>query len=226
MLVHNDWFLTHEVVWYLLFGSVAGLLIGAGTTLIPRFKKSSAKTSIVTMGFVIGFGASFILSCATEIRLVRFDPGTVVLMKSGANIILPDGGRLWKDDPRLAGGYTTCYYGINEGFNCEVALSPITANPKVRRLSYTVPILQTDKGFSPESAIWFARSYDRDCKERVLYWLCEFNERHSKELALFYNPYDPQQQKRFDKLIRQYLEPLVKKEWRGYREIGPISFEE
>lgn len=91
-----------------------------------------------------------------------------------------------------------------------MAVSPITENPKVRHLMYKVVVkmVLTPKAYA-ERFLAFEGSEGGETPgellERVLY---EFNERHSRELAVFYNPRDRLQQAEFGKLVREFLDPI------------------
>jgi len=96
-------------------------------------------------------------------------------------------------------------------------VSPITNNPKVRRLSYTVRVEIVDLhdyfnsiGLKPkhgtnslftENAVIFQRT--------VEYELYEFNNTHSKELAAFYNPLDRKQTADLAALLKQHINPKL-----------------
>ncbi|KKQ79917.1 MAG: hypothetical protein UT02_C0020G0012 [Parcubacteria group bacterium GW2011_GWC2_38_7] len=101
-------------------------------------------------------------------------------------------------------------------------VKPITDNPKVRDISYTVnPKIKDDRIFfeAERDCLFKGRvSYSWNDDERtkacliarVEYYLYEFNNAHSKDLAKFFNPRDPAQVEAFDKLLRDNIEgPLL-----------------
>lgn len=92
------------------------------------------------------------------------------------------------------------------------SITPITSNPKVRRISYQVGarIIDADKYLAaPERRRgWMnggnANVWD-DVKLILNYELYELNNSHSSELAEFYNPLDQIQQARFRKLVEGWF---------------------
>jgi hypothetical protein len=89
----------------------------------------------------------------------------------------------------------------------EMKVNPITDNPKVRNLQYTVEveILGT-----PDDYLNYKKTLGKKSLQQWLgYWLLEFNNSHSKQLGAFSNYYDDQQQTEFNKLIKKYIGPKL-----------------
>jgi len=101
-----------------------------------------------------------------------------------------------------------------ESTTLEGAVQPITDNPKVRHLRYKVEVRIVD-------SVLFARSLRLEpgdtcpgvgpmrcqLENAVMYEVFEFNNANSRELANFYNPYDPNQTGELQKLLLQKLNP-------------------
>lgn len=99
---------------------------------------------------------------------------------------------------------------------------PISENPKVRNIRYTVSIFVMG---SPESYLEYQRFKavlgDEKADEFLQYWLYEFQEQYGRQLAELYNPLSREQQKKFESLIINFLEPLLKN--KGMR-LGSAEF--
>ncbi len=97
------------------------------------------------------------------------------------------------------------------------SLHPLTDNPKVRSFKYAITV-ETDG--TPESIIRINKELGTIddlntlsvlVTRRLQYLQFEFNEKHSRELATFYNPLDEDQQKRFAQIAADFFtEPLAK----------------
>ncbi|MFH1207322.1 MAG: hypothetical protein V1668_01820 [Patescibacteria group bacterium] len=102
-------------------------------------------------------------------------------------------------------------------------VSPITPNPKVRTIVYTVWVdvaihsLKTMESFIAYVTDVMGKeptALEKDWNlidEIVRFKLYEFNNSHSAEIAEFYNPLDPKQQFRFKKLISTFLNDGLEK---------------
>src|SRR3989344_6276213 len=85
-------------------------------------------------------------------------------------------------------------------------IQPITTNPKVRNLNYSVGV---SVGNTPEDFIAWNR-LKVNLQNWLEFQLYEFNEAHSRELAEFYNPASREHQLKFQSLLRAFLLPLIK----------------
>lgn len=87
-------------------------------------------------------------------------------------------------------------------------LHPITENPKVRDLHYDVV---TELAGTDQTALqaaydrWHGGHWSQEV-ERILY---DINELRSRELSVFFNPLDPDQQERFRAVIEEDLVPRI-----------------
>lgn len=109
-----------------------------------------------------------------------------------------------------------------ESWAIPAEVSPITENPKVRRIHYTVSARMT----SPEL---FYRTEERrrlggyailaagkpvspaakEIWQLAAFWTYEFNDGNSAALARFSNPFDPAQQAAFKELVKGWLQEKV-----------------
>ena len=91
----------------------------------------------------------------------------------------------------------------------EMCIRPITPNPKVRELIYTVKL--TAMG-TTEDALAVQRLIKTrgSLKGWLKYHLYEFNEAMSSQLAQFYNPEDDTQQKQFEQMLAEYLSGVTR----------------
>jgi len=141
-------------------------------------------------------------------------PSQTVLLDVKGNILLqisnetPFGDMLfWKWNLPFNGNYEVFSYS-SETLSLTDFSGPhsITENPKVRNIEYSISV---EKYGSAEKLIKFKKDMRRlgleTSKEWLEYWLYEFNEAKSKELAKFYNPIS--QQKDFRKLAEEFLKP-------------------
>ncbi len=111
--------------------------------------------------------------------------------------------------------------------NVAMGIHPITENPKVRSLRYFVRVetgrtvedvllLEKSTGFQVSDIRNVSNGQNSDASgnftplgTKTKSLLYEFNDKHSKELALYYNPLDASQQIGFSNLVTGYLqEPL------------------
>ena len=85
----------------------------------------------------------------------------------------------------------------------------ITDNPKTRQISYRgMPYLVSPEKYFQKSyrkTYGFSEDIRVDMTKVVDYWFYEFNEKNSKQLAQFYNPKDFDQQKRFIRLLVDWM---------------------
>ncbi|MCI5108288.1 MAG: hypothetical protein MRY49_00385 [Candidatus Pacebacteria bacterium] len=87
-------------------------------------------------------------------------------------------------------------------------VTPITVNPKARTVTYKVvsEVVDPNKFFSYGD---FRKKTVKETVDeinwRVNYWIQEFNNAKSKEVAEFYNPYDMDQVLEFRMLVQGYM---------------------
>lgn len=93
----------------------------------------------------------------------------------------------------------------------KMGVSPITENPKVQRIDYRVEVVQLG---SLGALVDFRSNVLHnpkfgDAQRLVEYWCFEWQFKHSKEIAEFYNPVNSEQQRRFQTLLRAFVEPKL-----------------
>ncbi len=91
-----------------------------------------------------------------------------------------------------------------------MSFNPISVNPKVREISYSVELMSIE---SPEEALnrlKFEKEV-RPLKDHLKFWLYEFHEKHGKEIAEFYNPVNEKQQQKFSSLLKDFISPHLEK---------------
>lgn len=84
---------------------------------------------------------------------------------------------------------------------------PITVNPKVRKIDYTIETKLIDM----QKYYDFTKNEKHSSHLFVKENLYDFNEQHSKELAELFNPLKDDQQKKFAILVGSYLNPHLEK---------------
>ena len=134
--------------------------------------------------------------------------GNTMVVGDGFRIlhVFIDGSTVWKWDPIRKAGNFMSYAGEREYF--EMKLSPVTENPKVRHLKYSLGIVF--RGTPELARQYYLRFPSIEAAQTfVKSLLYEFNEAHSKELAKFYNPLDSDQQSAFAALVTQFLVPKL-----------------
>lgn len=96
----------------------------------------------------------------------------------------------------------------------QTSVTPITSNPKVRKISYGArgSIVDPEKYLAkPEHRhLWIQvrpdiESVESDVKRSLQFCQYELNNAHSTELAEFYNPLDKTQTQRFREMVEGYL---------------------
>ena len=114
-----------------------------------------------------------------------------------------DGGdSLWRWDERFRSSHVVSY--ASQVFNIKAKASPISENPKVRNFHFTISVGAFG---TPELLEQFlGEGYDSP-QEFIDYWLYEFNEQLSKEIAGLSNPKSDKQQAQFRLLIEGFLGP-------------------
>jgi hypothetical protein len=107
-------------------------------------------------------------------------------------------------------------FNVPDEFAATRSVTPITENPKARRVTYTVLLEITNPGtFFRHEGRWEKRDkYDiaREVRDTTEFWLYEFNDKHSKELAKFYNPLDRAQVMEFEELLLPWLNDKINRE--------------
>jgi len=135
--------------------------------------------------------------------LLLVQEGEVVTIKG----TFPKEALLWKGDERLQNAMVVSY--ALQKKTVISRLNPITDNPKVRRLAYSVIIEAF--GSPTEYLVYRAATGGKlRLSDWLEFYLYEFNEKYSKELGIFYNPRDEEQQKNFQALLENFLEPYLK----------------
>lgn len=200
--------MTTGQAWYALFlvSGVAGVVTGA--LLVLRFKKQALPDRIAA---TIGL-ASIVFAWSFFILFIAFANFSV----PAESLVLSPEGKIVKIFPeeRVFWPYTWKWAELNrQGKIVSYAaqrkeesqvFQPISENPKVRNLRYTVSIFIMG---SPESYIKYKAAVGDNKVDKFLkYWLYEFQEQHGRQLSGFYNPLSEEQQKKFELLVRNFLE--------------------
>lgn len=102
--------------------------------------------------------------------------------------------------------------------------TPVTDNPKIREIKYTVAakIIDPDKFYRIEERRKIKPAYSsftvgevtvgKEIRKIISYWLYEFNNVNSQELGQFYNPMEPEQQQEFKTLVESWINPKIAKD--------------
>lgn len=109
----------------------------------------------------------------------------------------------------------------------EMSVAPITENPKVRKIIYAVEVTYDEDPTVVSQLIDLAAKLGLQNRFKTLktdswqdylnpdidgiirYYLYEFNDKHSRELSMLYNPLDLKQQDEFRVLVSAYLMPKI-----------------
>lgn len=158
---------------------------------------------------IVGFGGSIVafFSLMVIITSVKFNaPGEVVLaFDDRSSVRLVSDHKIWCPDDCIT---------LPLQAETSSKVHPITENPKVRGLSYTITTqIRDPQKFVAEMHLGRI-AVPSDLKDALLrghhrsteYVLYEFNNAHSKELAQFYNPLDEGQRTRLEALLRAHLD--------------------
>ena len=148
--------------------------------------------------------------------------GEPIAIISHSNSVVATAGQnrdlVWSWDKRLRGNHVIDISPeMLETISME--LQPITSNPKVRSLAYWVRVK------APGTPVARLKYLDRfkylrnsafpndfsnvHATEFVKFQLYEFDEHHSKELAMLYNPLDEKQQAQLLDLLRSSIGPVL-----------------
>lgn len=165
--------------------ATAGLLV---CTLLSPFVLEYAKNTIVVFNDKgeIEYTSDFIVPCVTDCLDVSFSTG----------------GR--------GGNFLTVSSSVQV----------LTENPKVRELSYDLAtFISSPRKFFESERECLLKNYKynadhgtrvAEClRARMEFYLYEFNNAHSRELAEFYNPRDPEQVQRLDWLLQRNVAPSL-----------------
>lgn len=181
-----------------------------------------------------------VLGCIFSLTTVTLLLSPIWMEYAGAGgtvVVYNDNGKVEAANPMALPCWSNCIDISNTTEFKRVLLSgrvkPITDNPKVRDLSYSGYFwIEDPKSFFESERdcllrVIPAQSSQEDTTRcltaRVEYYLYEMNNAHSKELALFYNPRDPQQVVRLDALIKDNIAAPLKEH--GIRYAGLYSFD-
>lgn len=128
----------------------------------------------------------------------------VEVAKNGAYRDCPWGAFEFPNDDRRV-------FNVYEAFVATRNVTPITDNPKARRISYTVSVYMERPNvfFLAKPERWDTRNpaeVRQEVQKATEYWLYVFNNEHSKELATFYNPLDDDQVAKFRELLGSWLD--------------------
>jgi len=162
-------------------------------------RAESVFTAIVAFILITIFSGVILFALTTEI----IPDQSLFLTKQGElQEMFPDKITLWKWDERLR-GVTVVSYATRKT-SVIMSFSPISQNPKIRNLTYFVEV--EDMG-SPTAYFQYQKTIGQKSVDKWLkYYLYEFNEKYSREVAKFYNPFDFHQQMAFEKLIKDFLQ--------------------
>lgn len=193
-----------------------------GVVLIARKKSLGSE-------FAVFLVCACLASLLVSISSMSFAPGFWMFWRSGAHVfekdgslvtVVPDGKALWGGS-KLANGRHVAYLSDKYKLYVSMKVQPITANPKVRELNYSVELAISNNAESmslyvarfgaPSLKMFSQGTYQLyfesgEIEKHVQSLLYEFNEYHSKELSKFYNPFDENQQQEFGRLLRTYVE--------------------
>ncbi len=201
------------------------LIVGAALSVAQVRGKGRWWHGLVVGALVVLFGTG--VSCLTPNTL--FDWGEFYLFDKQGNLVkrVPEGLAMSILDPIYQRGYAVKIRS-DYAVICGMAVQPITPNPKLRDLHYDFeavigPDLEAYGHYIAKFGAPMLDKYDenrvlkpprlnsKDINNFVRSLLYELNERHSRDLAEFYNPLDDEQQKRFSNLVRQFIEEDLRK---------------
>ncbi len=127
--------------------------------------------------------------------------------RSKAGDAIPIWRAVWKFDKRYKDYEMVA---LNRKFSVNASLHPITNNPKVRDLNYSVTI---ELEGTSEAALLWTKSMESSRADNGRVWLKyhlnEFSETYSRELSVLYNPLDANQQTAFRALLETFMQPRL-----------------
>ncbi|MFH0815150.1 MAG: hypothetical protein V1902_03700 [Candidatus Falkowbacteria bacterium] len=130
---------------------------------------------------------------------------------------LDEQGKVVDVNVPLAWNYDNCVNYTASPKPISTVVKPITENPKVREVHYTVAFEEVDVKKFVEAVVAMA-PYDGQMSHEqfearylrlVKLVVYDFNDAHSKELSEFYNPLRTEQQAAFLDLLKKYLDPKL-----------------
>lgn len=186
---------------------------------------------IVIIVLIAFFTIGFIFSIDEGCFLTEYKAGTILLNKKTKKITYFSQKTclwFWENDKLYPSqDITKCIFS-DVGVYCEQrCVNPITENPKVRNLGYTVEfkiqdclLKQTEESIQERYNLFGADSiakfsiYLKDIpmvyvSKNIKSALFEFSEKYSKIISKFYNPEDDKQQAEFAGLLSEYLKDEV-----------------
>ncbi|MFA4937047.1 MAG: hypothetical protein WC575_02000 [Patescibacteria group bacterium] len=177
-----------------------------------RFKRKKGKDydsdDAMLGGVAVALIGVFILRGIIGLITSQTFPAQSFLVTSEGKILatFEEESRLWNWDKRLEGIICLSYAPIEQ--NIVLNLHPVTKNPKVLNLQYTIRVLA---GGTPEAIMTqqcITKKYG-GLQEFIEFHLYEFNREHGGECVAFDNPRDYEQQTKFQSLIKSFLEPRL-----------------
>jgi hypothetical protein len=194
----------------IIFGLLAGFGLDELITRHQRWLRRMNPAGPYILGGVVLFAVCLIgyntavNGFGEPIAIVAPDNSIVALAGQNRDVV-------WRWDKRLRGNrvidLSPATYSL-----ISMELQPITSNPKVRPLKYWVSIGAPG---TPEARLKYLsefgslrpndNAYNQSVVQFVKYRLYEFDEHHSKELAMLYNPLDDKQQYQLLVLLRNSI---------------------
>lgn len=157
--------------------------------------------SMTAFLFVFAANALMASTPGTHLLFKIFFPGMVICEKTSGAILhkIDQKEFYWRWHTREVIARWMPRYSLST-----MTAHPITENPKVREIHYTINVGPGNDLASLErlrqSGLW-----NRSWETLVRRHLFDFNEQRSRELAVFSNPLRDEQQDGFEKLVHRYL---------------------
>lgn len=223
--------------WLVTYGIIGGIIFAfIGFKLLwPLFGNTTAveETGIVFMILMVGIISVLSSLVFTSLMWVTLGPvflitieGKQVLIDLQSKVIInyPEKTFFWKRQfKKISQGCRLMSYALR-GISLEMNCRPITPNPKVRELAYTIRghflgSIEQLKDFLKEFGYkheemgleswekW--QNLKKGVERFIKFHLYELNETLSTKLGEFYNPFNPQQQAEFKKLVLGFLAPKI-----------------
>ncbi len=197
---------------------IHGIMIAVAIiSVTDAFLKSiTSRISKEHIGVILVSGAlSLLTPFGFEFNVGDSTPATI---ENGQVVLHPHGLFCWE--------FSDNWFRVPDKIN-EVpsAVSPITDNPKVRRIRYSVKVefLHRDTYYRLASHRQkYPGNIQTGISELVRFQLYEFNNAKSEVLADFYNPLDQNQRQRLLELIQRVVNPTLAQDG---LEITDVSFE-
>lgn len=186
----------------------AGAIVGGGVWLSESHSRPSIFwPALLSVGGLIW--TSFLAIMSRNSR--RLEPVTLILSRQGADwqVLMTINQTLvvWEKDLErfLAENFAVI---DDPSIKCQVEMEtrPITANPKVRELTYSVVIRAVGDLRGAKARLNLRNKWQNFSFEKWLrFQLYEFQEKRSVQLAEFYNPVSHEQQADFLSLVMTFL---------------------